>query len=83
MNSLLANAKPKDISKEKWMEMWNNSHYLLQPLADVIKGLVAELDKVKADDFACPNHYAKLAYQAGGKEKLKLILSLLPDSVDK
>ena len=83
MNSLLAQAKPKDISQEKWVEMWNNSTYLLQPLADVLKKQLDELDKVKGDDFACPNHYAKLAFQAGAKERLKFVLSLLPPTVEK
>jgi hypothetical protein len=83
MNSLLSQHRPKDSTPEEWEKLWNNAHYVLQPLADIIKKQIKELDGVKADDFNCPNHYAKLAFQAGAKERLKYILSLLPDSVEK
>lgn len=83
MNSLLAAKRPKDISKEDWEKMWNNSHYLLQPFADVMKAMLESRDTVKGDDFDCPNHYAKLAYELGQKEMLKQLLNILPPTVQK
>lgn len=63
--------------------MWGNSHYLLQPLADFLKVRIKNAELVKPSDFDCPNHYAKMAYEAGAKKAFLEILSLLPDSVDK
>ncbi|CAB4170090.1 hypothetical protein UFOVP1528_39 [uncultured Caudovirales phage] len=83
MNSLLMQCRPKDSNKEDWEKAWDNAKYVLQPLADVIKKQIKELNKVSPNDFDCPNHYAKMAYEHGGKERLEYVLSLLPDSVDK
>jgi hypothetical protein len=40
----------------------------------------AEVSSVKKDDFDCPNHYAKLAYNAGQEKMIDFIVSLLPNS---
>lgn len=81
MNGLLAKHRPKDTSPEKWKEHWDNAGYTLEPLAALLRERLAELKRVKADDFDCPNHYAKLVYQGGKAEEIEFVLSLLPKSV--
>lgn len=83
MNIQLMNARPKDTTKEKWTETWDNSAYVLQPLADVLKNKLAALDQVKEEDFAVSNHYALLAYREGRKAEIKALLDLLPEGVEK
>jgi hypothetical protein len=75
--------KPKDCSNEDWLKLWGNSHYVLQPLADLLMSRIKIAEVVKPTDFDCPNHYAKMAYEAGLKAALSDVLGLLPDSVDK
>ncbi len=83
MNTLLMNARPKDMSKEDWEKLWNNSHPQLQPLADVLKTWLAREPSVRPGDFDCPNHYAKLVAEEVRKQTIQDILKLLPDSVEK
>lgn len=88
MNSLLSKHRPKDgegkqIAKEEWEKQWTNSHTLLQPLANVLKEMRDHPSSLRADDFDCPNHYAKLVAELVRKKVLEDILALLPDSVDK
>ena len=78
MNTLLVKHKPKDTSTEKWKEHWNNAHWTLEPLALVIEELIAEASKISRTDFNCPNHYAKLAFEAGEIAAYKRILEMLP-----
>jgi len=78
VNSLLAKNKPKDC--EDFNKLWTNAGYTLRPLYKTLRQLREELDKIKAEDFDCPNHYAKLAYQGGQAKAYDLILSLLPDT---
>lgn len=81
MNALLSKHLSRDPEeRRKWEESWRAASHLLTPLAKVLKEQLASMESVKADDFALPNHYAKLMYQEGAKEKLRFILSLLPDS---
>lgn len=80
MNSLLQHHRPNDISREDWDKTWNNSSYILQPLADVLSILIKDLEEIKNDDFDCPNHYAKLAFKEGTKQAFKKVLDWLPDS---
>jgi hypothetical protein len=78
VNSLLSKNKPEDC--EDFKKLWDNSGYTLRPLYKTIKQLRDELGKIKVEDFECPNHYAKLAYQGGQAKAYDLILSLLPDT---
>jgi hypothetical protein len=41
---------------------------------------MATNNRVSKDDFDCPNHYAKLAYQAGYSNALEMVKDLLPAS---
>lgn len=75
--------RPKDMDKDKWQELWNNSHPQLQPLADLLKEWVAVPDAVRPDDFDCPNHYAKMVAQSAKRQALLDVLNLLPDTVSK
>jgi len=83
MNALLMKHRPKDMEPKKWEELWNNSHPQLQPLADVLKGWLAQEPSIRPSDFDCPNHYAKLVAEEVRKQTIKDILALLPDSVVK
>lgn len=80
MNKLLLNNKPEDSSVEEFTKAWNNSSYTLEALYKTILVLKEELNTIKKDDFDCPNHYAKLAYNAGQIKAYDFIVSLLPDS---
>jgi hypothetical protein len=80
MNKLLLNNKPEDSSIEEFTKAWNNSSYTLEALYKTILVLKEELNTIKKDDFDCPNHYAKLAYNAGQIKAYDFIVSLLPDS---
>jgi hypothetical protein len=78
MNKLLLNNKPKDITNEEFIKVWNNSSYVLESLYKTLVDIDKELNNVKKDDFDCPNHYAKLAYNAGQSRMIELVTSLLP-----
>lgn len=78
MNNLLLSKRPKDSDKDEFIKAWNNSQYVLECLADVLKDLMEQNNKVNKDDFDCPNHYAKLAFQAGENKAYAFILSLMP-----
>lgn len=77
MNQLLLSKRPKDSNKEEFVKAFNNAQYVLDPLAEVLQDLIEQNNKVNKDDFNCPNHYAKLAFQAGENKAYDLILSLL------
>lgn len=79
MNKLLLNNKPKDISNEEFIKLWNNSSYILESLYKTLADLDKELNTVKKDDFDCPNHYAKLAYNAGQSKMISFVTALLPN----
>ena len=78
MNKLLLNNKPKDITNEEFTKIWNNSSYVLESLYKTLVDIDKELNIVKKGDFDCPNHYAKLAYNAGQSRMIELVTSLLP-----
>lgn len=71
---------PKDSTTEEFGKTWDNAGYTLTPLYKLLKELVEENNRIKKDDFDCPNHYARLAFQAGENRAYAYILSLLPDS---
>jgi hypothetical protein len=83
MNKLLLNNKPKDSSNEEFIKAWNNSSYTLEALYKTLLVLKEEINSIKKDDFDCPNHYAKLAYNLGQMKAFDLIVSMLPDTAKK
>lgn len=78
MNKSLLNNRPEDSTPEEFKKAWDNNSYCLEALWKTLDMWIAENDKVKKDDFSCPNHYAKLAYQAGYTEALSRVIDLLP-----
>jgi hypothetical protein len=82
VNHLLLKNKPKDITNEKFEEMWNNSGYLLRVLAATIQDMVPQ-EKIKPEDFSNPNHYAQMVWAQAQRDFAKKLLDLMPNFVDK
>jgi len=80
MNKLLLNNKPIDTTNEEFIKLWNNSGYTLQAMYKTLLILKEEINNIKKDDFDCPNHYAKLAFNLGQIKNIDYIISLLPNS---
>lgn len=80
MNHSLLAKRPKDSSKEEFTKSWDNCGYTLSALALLLTELIEQNNKVTKDDFDCPNHYAKLAFQAGENKAYEYVLSLLPEN---
>ena len=80
MNKLILNNKPKDSSNEEFIKAWENSSYIFEALYKTLLSIKKDLDNVKKEDFDCPNHYAKLAYNAGQVKIIDTIVSMLPSS---
>lgn len=80
MKQALVKHIPKDSTAEEFNKVWENSNYALIPLYKLLQELIDENNRIKKDDFDCPNHYAKLAFQAGENRAYAYILSLLPTS---
>lgn len=80
MNSLLVKHRPKDCDPAAFGVAWHNSGYVLEALYKTIQQLQQENNKINKDDFDCPNHYAKLAYQAGMNKAYETILEMMPES---
>jgi hypothetical protein len=76
-------AKPNDVTNEDWEKTWNNSSYVLQPLADVLKNMKKDLGKVSPTDFSTPNHYVALVSELVQIQLIDKVLALLPATVDK
>ena len=74
MNKVLLNNKHKD------SKAWNNSSYTLEALYKTLLNLKEDISNIKKDDFDCPNHYAKLAYNLGQIKAYEFIISMLPDT---
>jgi hypothetical protein len=80
MNKLLLNNKPKDSTNEEFIKAWNNSGYTLETLYKTLLVLKEDINNIKKDDFDCPNHYAKLAFNLGQMKGYDFIISMLPDT---
>jgi len=80
LNTLLTKHKPDDVSREEFAKVWHNAGYSLRALYGALTELKTTLQVVKAEDFDCPNHYAKLAYQAGMAKAYENVLAMLPES---
>jgi hypothetical protein len=83
LNTILLKHKPVDVDREEFAKVWSNAGYSLQALYGALHELKTQLQVVKADDFDCPNHYAKLAYQAGMVKAYENVLALLPETAKK
>jgi hypothetical protein len=80
LNTLLLKYRPKDTDREEFAKVWSNAGYSMQALNGALNELKANLQTVKAEDFDCPNHYAKLAYQAGMVKAYENVLAMLPET---
>ena len=80
MNKLLLKNKPVGTTDEEFTKTWNNSSYSLEALYKTLNNLKEDLGNIKKDDFDCPNHYAKLAYNLGQIKMIEFVIDLLPDS---
>lgn len=80
MNKLLLDNRPSDSTPEEFKKAWDNSGYVMEALYKTLQGFIAQNEEVKKDDFDCPNHYAKLAYQAGLNKAWKQVIDMLPES---
>jgi hypothetical protein len=83
VNSILLKNRPKDADPKEFQKVWDNSGYALTALYSTLEEFKTALNTVKADDFDCPNHYAKLAFQAGMAKAYETVMSLLPESAKK
>ena len=79
MNSALLKFKPKDATAEEYKKAFANASYVLTPLYALLGELLTSNDKVRKEDFSCPNHYALLAYQAGENNAYAYVRSILAD----
>ena len=80
MNLKLIKNKPSDTSTEEYKKLWENAGYTLEPLYKVLVDLKEEVNSITKDDFDCPNHYTKLAYNMGQVKVIDYIISILPKS---
>lgn len=80
MNSLLLKNRPEDASPEDFKKAWENGSYVFEALWKTLLEWQRESKTIKKDDFDCPNHYAKLAFQAGMLEAIDRVIDLLPPS---
>lgn len=80
MNKVLLDNRPQDSSPEEFKKAWDNSGYVLEALWKTLNAFIEQNNEVKKDDFDCPNHYAKLAYQAGLNKAWKQVIDMLPES---
>ena len=78
MNKTLLNNRPEGASEDEFKKAWDNNSYCLEALWKTLDAWVSENAKVKRDDFDCPNHYARLAYQAGYLEAMQRVIDLFP-----
>lgn len=80
MKSDLMKHKPKESSREEWVESWNNSSYILTPLYLLLKEKAKEKESIKEEDFDSPNHYQKWAFREARRQAYLEIMELLPAS---
>ncbi len=76
----LSKNRPKDLSKEDWQKMWDNLGYSLAPLYTTCQELIAATMHISSKDFDVPNHYAKMAFEAGRRSAFEEIVKMLPNS---
>jgi hypothetical protein len=79
MKSNLAKHKPADMTPEEFNRAWDNSGYILEPLALVLKEFISTRRALNEADFASGN-VGSLAFKAGEAAMADKILDLLPSS---
>lgn len=80
MRAILSKHKPIDCNKEQWESTWNNMGYGLSTLCKALEEMKSSTNKVSPDDFNVPNHYAKLAFEAGKRQAYQEVIDMLPES---
>tara|TARA_R110000868_G_scaffold218220_6_gene468457 strand:- start:1026 stop:1277 length:252 start_codon:yes stop_codon:yes gene_type:complete len=80
MNKLILNNKPINTTNEEFTKAWNNSSFVFEALYKTMLQIKKDIDNIKREDFDCPNHYAKLAYNAGQSKIIDTIVSMLPET---
>ena len=80
MNKLILNNKPINTTNEEFIKAWNNSSFVFEALYKTLLQIKKEIDNIKREDFDCPNHYAKLAYNSGQSKIIDTIVSMLPET---
>ena len=80
MNSILVKNKPEKTSTEDFIKAWDNSAFVLEALWKTLDQFIRDNNSVKKEDFETPNHYAKLAYQAGMTKAYQAVIDMLPPS---
>lgn len=80
MNKLILNNKPINTTNEEFTKAWNNSGFVFEALYKTMLQIKKDIDNIKREDFDCPNHYAKLAYNAGQSKIIDTIVSMLPET---
>lgn len=80
MNHQLLTNKPSDASNDEYKKAWENASYVIGPIWATIEEWKTANNTITKDDFDCPNHYAKLAYQAGMNRAFDQVLTLFPKS---
>lgn len=78
MKSDLMKHKPKDSSRDEWIQSWNNSTYILTPLYELLKEKAQEKENLREEDFDSPNHYQKWAFREAKRQAYLEIMGLLP-----
>jgi hypothetical protein len=76
----LSKHRPKDCSVEEFEKIWNNIGYSLAPLYQFCQEEIESTGRISKEDFDTPNHYAKMAYEAGVRAALEKIQKILPES---
>ena len=76
----LSKNRPSDLSSEDFEKMWNNLGYSLAPLYTTCQELIGSTLRISGKDFDIPNHYAKIAYEAGRRSAFEEIQKMLPES---
>jgi hypothetical protein len=51
----------------------------MEALCKTLQSIKDDVTSIKKDDFDCPNHYAKLAYNMGQVKMIDLVISMLPE----
>lgn len=82
MHQILLKHRPKEGKKEEFELAWENSTYLMEVLANVIKELVPK-ERISQEDFSKPNHYAQMVWIQAQRDLAQRILDIFPKGVDK
>lgn len=74
----LSKHRPSDLSSEEFEKMWSNLGYSLAPLYAFCQEEIEHTGRISKEDFDTPNHYAKMAYEAGMRAAFEKVQNILP-----